>query len=112
MKKSITLTESKLKGIIKETIRKVINENWELRQFNYLADKERGKFNGKNPYGGKFKIGDNVIVTKSDGSTIQGVIRDCDLNLTNAKLQYDVDYSVNGKQLTVIGVPERAIELK
>ena len=111
MKKTIKLTESELKNIVTETVKSLLKESWELDQFNYLRDKEHGKYDGTNPHGGKFNIKDRVLVTKRNGETFEGVISDCDINDTTFGVQYDVDYETNGKIRTMIGVPEKAIEL-
>lgn len=111
MKQTIKLTESNLRNLIRETVKTVLKENWELDQLNYLRDKERGEYDGTNPRGGKFNIRDRVIVTKRNGETFEGVISDCDINDTTFDVQYDVEYKSNDGIRTMIGIPEEAIEL-
>ena len=59
----------------------------------------------------KFKRGANVVVTMRNGNTIQGKVKDDQVNFCTYKDQYDVEYSQNGKSLILIGVPESAITL-
>jgi len=58
----------------------------------------------------RFNKGDKVMVTKRNGEVQNGVIRDADYNLCTYKNEYSVDYEEDGRTLTMICVPEEAIE--
>ena len=66
MKRTIKLTESELRGMIQESVRRAINESWELDQMNHFIDKENGEYDGTNPCGGKYNIGDKVYFKGHD----------------------------------------------
>lgn len=61
----------------------------------------------------KFKLGTQVIVTKKDGSTLNGTITGLDVNLCTFKNEYYVRYFDNERnsEWTLLGVPETAITL-
>lgn len=59
----------------------------------------------------KFNKGDKVTVTRSNGETITGTINDWDYNYCTFGVQYDVDYLKDGKNFTLICVPQTAIQL-
>ena len=58
---------------------------------------------------GKFKTGDKVIIHSRRGD-IEGVISDFDTNLMTSEETTDVDYDHNGRTMTMIGVPLKALE--
>ena len=58
----------------------------------------------------KFQKGDKVKVTQRNGKVIFGEIRDFDYNVCTFKKQYDVDYVDGGRMMTMLCVPEEAIE--
>lgn len=59
----------------------------------------------------KFEKGQEVRVTKRNGETVSGVIKDWDFNYCTFDVQYDVDYVKDGNVWTMLCVPEECIEL-
>ncbi|MFT0206164.1 hypothetical protein ACMSFV_19915 [Bacteroides thetaiotaomicron] len=59
----------------------------------------------------KFEKGQEVRVTKLNGETVDGVIKDWDYNCCTFEAQYDVDYIKSGNVWTMVCVPEDCIEL-
>ncbi len=59
----------------------------------------------------KFEKGQEVRVTKRNGETVSGVIKDWDFNYCTFNVQYDVICVKNCSMWTIIGVPEECIEL-
>jgi len=58
----------------------------------------------------RYTKGDRVRVTRRGGEVIDGVVRDAGINLCTYKNEYSVDYEDDGRTLTMICVPEEAIE--
>lgn len=50
-----------------------------------------------------------MIVQRSNGELVGGVVAGCDYNPCTFELQYDIDYMKEGKHWTMICVPEDAI---
>lgn len=59
----------------------------------------------------KFEKGQEVRVTKTNGETVTGVIKERYYNYCTFDVQYDVDYVKDGNVWTLICVPEENIEL-
>ena len=59
----------------------------------------------------RYTKGDKVMVTRRNGEVISGVVVDADINLCTYKNEYCVDYEQDGRTLTMICVPEKAIEV-
>ena len=58
----------------------------------------------------RYTKGDRVRVTRRNGEVVDGVVRNADINLCTYKNEYSVDYEDDGRTLTMICVPEEAIE--
>ena len=58
----------------------------------------------------RYTKGDRVRVTRRNGEVVDGVVRNADINLCTYKNEYSVDYEEDGRTLTMICVPEEAIE--
>lgn len=60
----------------------------------------------------KFNKGDKVNVLRNNGNLyITGTISGTHTNFCTFKQEYDVDYEVDGKTLTMICIPEKNIQL-
>lgn len=61
----------------------------------------------------KFEIGNQVKVTKKDGSTFNGKIKSSEINACTYKKEYDVLYfdKALNREMRMMGVPETAITL-
>jgi hypothetical protein len=59
-----------------------------------------------------FEIGTKVIVTRNNGTQIEGTISNWDVNVCTFKTEYDVDYfnPERGTVYTMIGIPKEAIK--
>jgi len=58
----------------------------------------------------KLSKGAKVVVVTRNGN-IEGVISGVDVNVCTFETDYSVDYLKDGKTWTIIGVPEKAIEI-
>ena len=59
----------------------------------------------------KFKKGESVRITGTNGDIINGVVKGWDYNCCTFGREYDIDYIKNGQVWTMICVPEDKIEL-
>lgn len=59
----------------------------------------------------KFGKGDKVTVTRRNGAKVIGIISGWDYNVCTFEVEYDVDYLKDGKNFTMICVPQTAITL-
>lgn len=59
----------------------------------------------------KFNKGDKVRITKRNGETITGTISGWDYNVCTFEVEYDVDYLKDGKNFTMICIPQTALTL-
>lgn len=58
----------------------------------------------------EFQKGQSVVVTTKSGK-VEGIIKSVDTNLCTFDIEYSIDYLKDGKTLTIIGVPTKAIEV-
>lgn len=58
----------------------------------------------------KFKKGQKVRFSKSNGEVFEGVISGWDYNSCTFERCYDVNYLKNGQVWTTVGIPEDRIE--
>lgn len=54
----------------------------------------------------KFNKGDKVTVTRRNGAKVIGTISGWDYNVCTFEVEYDVDYLKDGKNFTMICVPQ------
>lgn len=122
----IRLTESDLHRIVKESVRRPVNETaeddwndtenadedmrYEMGEFAKAMQKENGTYKASSK-DGKFNTGDKVIVHLTNGNNINGVISDIDTNFMTYEEQFDIDYvDENGTKKTMICVPASKVE--
>jgi small nuclear ribonucleoprotein (snRNP)-like protein len=61
----------------------------------------------------KFQIGNQVVITMKDGSTVNGKVKSFEVNPFNYKKEYDVTYfdTERNREMRMMGVPEPAMAL-
>lgn len=112
-----TITENRLKNIIKESVSKLLREydeeelDYDKREFIKAMQKSRGNY-FKASSDDRFKTGDTVSVDTKSG-TITGKISDFDVNYMTFEETCDIEYFDHnrGHMWTLMGVPLSKVKL-
>lgn len=109
MKKQIKLTETQLRQVVKESICKILKENYDMEEFIKTMKKSNNTYNVTSS-DKLLQTGDNVIVHTKKGD-IKGVIDDFDISFTTFEETADVKFiDENGKEKLILGCPLSKIE--